>query len=71
MAKRREAPVVGEPYNFGCRTIVPTYVRDSAKPTKNGMCVTRDGPLATENWEMAGWYVEADGNRMFIPMDEE
>lgn len=53
----RSAPIVGEPYEIGAETIVPTYVRESESPTSNGGCTTADLSDPT-TFLPAGWYVE-------------
>jgi hypothetical protein len=76
---RRETPTVGVPYTIGAETLIPTYVKESEAPRKDGGCLTHDYTRAPGNVarsiNAAGWYVEFHypdatiAHRRFISFD--
>lgn len=74
MTDTTTGPRVGEPFLFLYGTIIPTYVRLSEKPTRDGGCTTGPGEI-----DAAGWFVEytypdgpnpSEQYRRFISFDE-
>lgn len=73
MTTNRQAPRIGEPYELGAETIVPTYVHESEAPRSDGSCVTVDFTRDPSEFTPAGWYVEChyvghtQNHRRFVP----
>lgn len=71
-----KTPTVGQPFEWDRQTLIPTYVRESERPTARGECLTADyctdRPIVAAGWYVEWHYVDDHiGYRSFIPFGGE